>query len=206
MAVLHRHSLLGLNYWALVHSCSACKELWVLSVLFYYFLFHLHEILIADMCLLLWCTQPSTGRLTASLVRCKSPPLLSLCRRFACSFSCLTSQSSSLALPEVCKTPGSNMMRQISLGSSQCWCAVHLPLPCLPVSSWNCSKCSFKLVLLPVQIPCNRAMEMEAGILSLIRGNSVLCTSVSKKSSSPDKVSAWVWAPYYSDLYEPSYL
>lgn len=43
-------------------------------------------------------------------------------------------------------------MRQIPLGSFQCWCAVHLPLPCLPVSSWNCSKCSFKLVLSPVQI------------------------------------------------------
>lgn len=50
--------------------------------------------------------------------------------------------------------------------------------PVLPVSLWNCSKRSFKLVLSPVQIPCNRAREVETGSLSLIRGNSVLCTFV----------------------------
>lgn len=149
-------------------------RLQVLSVLFYYFLFHLLEILIADISSTM--VHPAFDQEFNSFLgeMLKSSALVSGESLPAPSSASLP--KAPLALHEVCKTPISNMMRQISLGSFQCWCAMQLPLPCLPVSSWNCSKCSFKLVLLPIQIPCNRAMEVETGILSLIRGNSLLCT------------------------------
>lgn len=175
MTVLHRHSLLvitGLLYIAALHvKTTGAVSLVLLSPLpspWNLYCRHVSSTIV----------YPAFDQEVNSFPGEMHVLPLCLCRKFACSFSCFISQSSSLAVLEVCKTPGSTMIRQISLGSFQCGCAVHLPLPCLPVSSWNCSKYDAKLVLLPVQIPCNRAMEMETSVLSLIRGNSGLCTSM----------------------------
>lgn len=87
MAMLHGQSLLvaGLLYIAPLF----VKATGV--VLFYYFLSHLHEILIAETSASFTTVhQPSSRSLTVSLMRCVSPPLED-CRKFACSFSYLTS-------------------------------------------------------------------------------------------------------------------